>query len=63
MGLGPLADVSLKEAREAADRWRASLRQGVDPIKERARLRREAARNLHILKDIASDAFEVAKPS
>lgn len=33
MGLGRLADVSLKEARESAERWRAVVRQGDDPIK------------------------------
>lgn len=61
MGLGNLAQVSLKEAREAAERWRAVVRAGKDPIKERARERREAARNIHLLRDIAEDAFEARK--
>lgn len=61
MGLGAVNDVSLKEAREAADRWRALVRAGLDPIKERQRQRREAARNLHCLEDIARDAFESRK--
>jgi integrase len=61
MGLGALAEVSLKEAREGADRWRAVVRGGKDPIKERERERREAARNIHLLKDIADDAFEARK--
>lgn len=61
MGLGNLAQVSLKEARESADRWRAIVRAGKDPIKERERERREAARNIHLLKDVAKDAFEVRK--
>lgn len=61
MGLGNLAQVSLKEARESADRWRAMVRSGKDPIKERERERREAARNIHLLKDVAKDAFEVRK--
>lgn len=61
MGLGNLAQVSLKEARETADRWRAIVRAGKDPIKERERERREAARNIHLLKDIAKDAFEARK--
>ncbi|WP_170971903.1 site-specific integrase [Rhodobacter sp. SY28-1] len=61
MGLGALTDVSLKEAREAADKWRATVRENKDPIKERERLRREAARNMHLLKDIAVDAFESRK--
>lgn len=42
MGLGPASRVSLKEAREQADKARALVRKGKDPIKERERLRREA---------------------
>jgi integrase len=61
MGLGAYPDVSLKEAREAATHNRALVRQGLDPIKERERLRREAARNIHMLTDIALDAFESRK--
>lgn len=61
MGLGAYPDVSLKEARESADQWRAMVRQGLDPIKERERQRREAARNIHKLTDIALDAFESRK--
>lgn len=61
MGLGSAADVSLKEAREAAEQWRKIARSNVDPIKERERLRREAARNLHLLEDVAKDAFESRK--
>jgi integrase len=61
MGLGAYPDVSLKEAREVADKWRALVRQGLDPIKERERQRREAARNIHKLADIALDAFESRK--
>jgi integrase len=61
MGLGPIATVSLKEARESADRWRAVLRAGGDPIRERERQRRDAARNIHLLKDVAHDAFEARK--
>jgi hypothetical protein len=33
----------------------------VDPIKERERLKRDAARNLHLLEDVAKDAFESRK--
>lgn len=36
MGLGTARDVSLAEAREAATAARATLRQGVDPIEQRA---------------------------
>lgn len=61
MGLGSTEDVSLEEARLAADKWRAVTRSNLDPIKERERQRREAARNLHLLKEIAEDAFESRK--
>jgi integrase len=61
MGLGSVSEVSLKDAREEAERWRRVLRSGQDPIKERDRQRREAARNIHLLKDIAVDAFESRK--
>lgn len=61
MGLGSLLDVSLKEARETADKWRASVRSNLDPIKERERQRREAAKKLHFLREIAEDAFESRK--
>jgi len=61
MGLGSAAEVSLKEGRTEAIRWWAVARNNVDPIKERERLRREAARHLHLLKEIAEDAFESRK--
>lgn len=61
MGLGPYPDVTLEKARESAAKWRAVVRQGMDPIKERERERRETERNLHILNDIALDAFESRK--
>ena len=37
MGLGSASDVTLAEARAERDRWRAVLREGRDPIDERAR--------------------------
>ena len=40
MGLGRFPDVSLKEAREAAEKWRGVVRQGLDPIKARDQQRR-----------------------
>ena len=61
MGLGPLHEMPLKEAREEAEKWRGMTRKGIDPIKERERLNREAARNMHLLADIATDAFESRK--
>ena len=61
MGLGRYPDVSLKEAREVAERQRALVRNGTDPIKQRERDRREAESRLHILSDIASEAFESRK--
>jgi len=61
MGLGSASEVSLKEAREAAERWRSVTRADLDPIKERERARRAAARKLHLLKEIAEDAFESRK--
>ncbi|MGD1884711.1 MAG: tyrosine-type recombinase/integrase [Paracoccaceae bacterium] len=61
MGLGSFPAVTLKKAREEADKWRAVVRDGKDAIKERERQRREAERNLHVLKDVAMDAFESRK--
>ncbi|MGQ5216029.1 tyrosine-type recombinase/integrase [Brucella abortus] len=61
MGLGSALEVSLKEAREASEKWRAMVRSNIDPIKERERQKREASRNLHLLKDVAIDAFESRK--
>ncbi len=61
MGLGALRDISLKQARESVTQWRAVLREGRDPIKERNKQKREAMRNLHYLKEIAVDAFESRK--
>ena len=61
MGLGAFPAVTLAEARRNAEDARAKVRDNVDPIKDRTRLKREAARNLHIFKDIANDAFESRK--
>jgi len=60
-GWGPCNTSSLKEAREEAEKWRALARKGIDPVKERQRLARVAARNMHLLRDIAQDAFESRK--
>ncbi len=61
MGLGGIAEVSLKDARTAAAKYRSQVAQDVDPIKQRAKERRAASRNLHVLDDIARDAFESRK--
>lgn len=61
MGLGRYPDVSLSEAREEAEKWRAVVRQGKDAIKERERQRRDAERNMNFLSVIARDAFESRK--
>lgn len=61
MGLGSLADVGLKEARQEAERWRALVRQGKDPIKERERLKRQATRQDVTFASVAQAAFEARK--
>lgn len=61
MGLGAYPTVTLKAARLEAEKWQAVVRDGKDAIKERERQRRDAERNLHILRDIALDAFESRK--
>ncbi len=61
MGLGAYPAVSLKEARLEAEKWRAVVREGKDPIKLRDKLARDAERNMHLLQDIALDAFESRK--
>ena len=61
MGLGSIQFVSLKEARESAEHWRAVARHGEDPIKVREKEKRDALRNVHILNDVALDCFEARK--
>lgn len=61
MGLGAFPAVSLKEAREKADHWRKVAADGKNPIRERERQRRDAERSMHLLSDIAADAFESRK--
>ncbi len=61
MGLGSLRDVSLKEARLLADKWRAVAKQDKDPIKERERERREAAKERYTLATVAEQTFEARK--
>lgn len=61
MGLGRFPDVTLAEARRQVSGWRAVAAHGKDPIKEREKERRLAAHHMHLLKDVALDAFESRK--
>lgn len=61
MGLGGLQSISLKDARELSAHFRGLAVKGIDPIKQRDAKKREAARNLHLLDDVARDAFESRK--
>ena len=61
MGLGTLADVPLQRAREAADRARELVKQGIDPIVQKEKLRRETIRRDNTLRRIAEEAFEARK--
>lgn len=61
MGLGPYPTVSLAEARRRATDARALVRDNIDPIKDRERERREAARKLHVFREVAESAFESRK--
>lgn len=61
MGLGSLSQVSLKQARELADRWRNVASSGKDPIKERTAATRAKARADSSLSMIAKEAFEARK--
>lgn len=61
MGLGSTSDVTLAEARQGRDRWRAILRNGKDPIRERQRLRHEIQTDDTRLRSVALEAFEARK--
>lgn len=61
MGLGTYPDVTLKQARDQARKWREVIRCGFDPITERNKERRKAERRMHLLRDVAQDAFEARK--
>lgn len=61
MGLGAYPTITLASARKNADYWREVANNGADPIKERDKRKREAARQLHLLKDVAIDAYESRK--
>lgn len=61
MGLGTFPQVTLKSAREEAQRWRAVVHDGRDPILEREKQRRTSLRNLHSLAEVANETFEARK--
>ena len=61
MGLGSIRTVSLKEARERADEWRAVLASGRDPIREREKRREESAASRITLEEVARICFEAKK--
>ncbi|WP_394181783.1 tyrosine-type recombinase/integrase [Yoonia maritima] len=61
IGLGAYPEVDLKEARISAREWRSVARTGKDPIKERERLKRQAARSDNTLQAVAEAAFEARK--
>ena len=61
MGLGALADVSLKEARVAAEKWRKVAAGGLDPIVERERQHKQAAAKRPTLAAVAQETFEARK--
>ena len=61
MGLGGINFVSLKEAREKADKYRASARGNIDPISEREKQRRTFSQSDISLEAIALSAFEARK--
>lgn len=67
MGLGSWPDTSLAEARKARDRWAGILRDGKDPIAERARQRdaerAEIDRRDPTFGEMAEAAFEARKAS
>lgn len=61
MGLGRYPDVNLKSAREMAVKWRGFAADGIDPIKQREKERREAARQNFTLNDVTRETFEARK--
>ncbi len=61
MGLGAFPTVTLKEAREAASKWRLLVRDGKDPISERDKLSASGKLNMSLLQEIALDAYESRK--
>ena len=61
MGLGAYPDVTLADAREEAVKWRRIAKSGADPIKEREKLAREAAKEHPTLQQVFEECFEARK--
>ncbi len=61
MGLGSLSTVSLKQARDKADEYRAMAHDGIDPIVERKIQKKTLKQTDKKLETIALDAFESRK--
>lgn len=65
MGLGPLATVSLSDARRERDKWAAYVSDGTDPIAERERQREDARREQDkadpTLAEVTGIVFEAIK--
>lgn len=61
MGLGSLSNVSLKQARELAEKWRQVVAEGSDPIKVRASEQKAAKRADISLRAVALETFEARK--
>jgi integrase len=61
MGLGSTAEVSLKQARETAAKWRAIVRDGKDPIRERETQKLNSRDIAVTLEAMAVEAFDARK--
>lgn len=61
MGLGAYPDTTLKDARIAASECRKIVGSGRNPIKEKERQAKEAAKALPTLSQMAADTFEARK--
>ncbi len=61
MGLGAYPDVSLKEARKEVAHWRQLVKRGQNPIKQRERDFRNAAKATPTLEAMTDEAFEARK--
>ncbi len=61
MGLGSPPLVSLSEARDLAHNAKKLAKQGVDPIRDREKRKRQAGNSSHLFKDVAQDAFAAKK--